>query len=100
MTHCYVIVKILIRPYVRYESYDETFTTSRQAFEEETHRECMAYAIGDGLWKKQLYEHWDTKDSGTRFTEKDFKYTWKPIDCNIKAPFLCQYNQGSFEYSY
>ena len=82
------------RPYVRHETYDETYTTSRQVFEEETDRECVAYVIGDGLWKKGIREYWDTKG---HFAKKNFKYTWKPIDCNIKAPFLCQYNPGNLQ---
>ena len=50
----------------------------------------MAYAVGDRLWKEGIYKEWDDD----YFSKKDFKYTWKPVDCNLKAPFLCQYNPG------
>ena len=94
--HTYQYIKInanpciFFRPYVRHEVYSETGTTSRKAFEEETSRECVAYAVGDRLWKEGIYVYWDND----YFTKKDFKYTWKPVDCNLKAPFLCQYNPG------
>ena len=80
----------MFRPYVRNEPYEETGTNSKRAFDEATNRECVAYATGDGLWKKDVHINWQT----WRISAKDFKYTWKPVDCNLKAPFLCQNNPG------
>ena len=62
----------------------------KHVFEEDTTRECIGYVAGDGLWKEDFLS---TMDDWTLFA-KDFKYTWKPIDCSLKAPFLCQYNPG------
>ena len=84
----------MFRPYVRNEPYEETGTDSKRAFDEATNRECVAYATGDGLWKKDVHINWQT----WRISAKDFKYTWKPVDCNLKAPFLCQNNPGEKTY--
>ena len=77
-------------PYVRVDEYDDTGMDTVSVFEEETNRECVAYAAGEGLWKKGI----DMNNDDWTVSAKDFKYTWKPIDCNTKAPFLCQYNPG------
>ena len=77
-------------PYVRVDEYDDTGMDTVSVFEEETNRECVAYAAGEGLWKKGI----DMNNDDWTVSAKDFKYTWKPTDCNTKAPFLCQYNPG------
>ena len=60
-------------------------TYAENVFEEETNWECVGYATADGLWKLDDVDPW---------VHKDFKYRWKPIDCGMKASFLCQYNPG------
>ena len=80
----------LSSPYIRVDEHDDTGTDTLSAFEEKTNQECVAYAAGEGLWKKGI----DINEDDWTVSAKDFKYTWKPVDCNLKAPFLCQHNPG------
>ena len=72
------------------DEHEDTGTDTISAFEEKTNQECVAYAAGEGLWKKGI----DINEDDWTVSAKDFKYTWKPVDCNLKAPFLCQHNPG------
>lgn len=87
-----VIPRFLSSPYIRIDEHDDTGTDTVSAFEEKTNKECVAYAAGEGLWKKGI----DINEDDWTVSAKDFKYTWKPVDCNLKAPFLCQHNPGTF----
>ena len=82
----------LSSPYIRVDEHEDTGTDTISAFEEKTNQECVAYAAGEGLWKKGI----DINEDDWTVSAKDFKYTWKPVDCNLKAPFLCQHNPGIF----
>ena len=89
----FFVIKIprsLCSPYVRVDEHDDTGTDTISAFEEKTNQECVAYAAGEGLWKKGI----DINEDDWTVSAKDFKYTWKPVDCDLKAPFLCQHNPG------
>ena len=39
-------------------------------------------------------------DEGEPWTTKDFKYRWMPVDCAMKAPFICKYNPGTGPFYY
>ena len=55
----------------------------RSVFQHETDRSCLAYA------------HPEPNDKASTMEELGKMRQWKDVDCNTKAPFICEYNKGA-----